>query len=447
MQSNWRGLFGAILLYVIPLFLISYVSQQEDFVLSFASYTVSFAAFLYFIRVKNNFSIQTWKVIAFISFLIPLFSLPSLSPDVYRFLWDGELTTLGIHPYSAIPNELIANNSLVADSEYMNLLYAEITELSQRNFSIYPSVNQFYFLITALMSNDLFVSLITLRILMFLTLLIGFKYLLKTLEILSIPLSNCVFLLLNPILIIEVIGNFHFEGIMLSWLMVGIYFMLKHKWLKSAFFWAIAINIKLTPLILLPFLLRFKGFKTSLKFYIFTFLFSGGFLLIYLWPSVFWNFMQSIELYFDNFEFNAGIFYLVKWITSFFVEGNPTLIVGPALSIIAFLSILFIAFHKPIHSNKEWLERMMWGYVVYLLLATTVHPWYVILPLGLAIFSANLGVLFWSFLIMLSYGFYAFGNATIGYTLIAIEYILLLYFLLFPSSFVLNRIRDFLNLD
>ncbi|WP_107037273.1 polyprenol phosphomannose-dependent alpha 1,6 mannosyltransferase MptB [Brumimicrobium mesophilum] len=446
MQSNWRGLLGAILLFVIPLFLISYVSKQDDFILSFSSYSIAFIVFLYFIRIRNNFSIQIWKSIAFVLFLIPLFSIPSLSPDVYRFLWDGELVTMGIHPYSAIPNELMESNDKVYNSEYMNSLYAEITELSRRNYSIYPSVNQFYFLISALISDNLIVSLITLRVLMLATLLIGAHYFFKILELLSISISNSVLLILNPILIVEIMGNFHFEGIMLSFLFVGVYFVLKNKWLKSSLFWAIAINIKLTPLILLPFLIRFRKLKISIQFYIYTFLFSSALLLIYLWPSVFSNFMQSIELYFDNFEFNAGIFYLVKWITSFFIEGNPTLIVGPTLSILAFIYILIIAFYKPIKTNNEWLNRMMWGYVVYLLFATTVHPWYVILPLGLAVFSVNLGVLFWSFLIMLSYGFYAFGQSSFGYVLIGIEYLILLWFLLFPNNFMVDWSRKVLRI-
>ena len=447
MQFKLRVLSGSLLLYLISLILITYVANQDDFVLSFTAYSFAFIVFLYFVRIRNNFSIKTWKGVALFLFLIPIFSFPSLSPDVYRFLWDGELTMLGIHPYSAIPGHLMEFERLVYDSEHLARLYQEITPLSQQNFSIYPSVNQFYFLITAAISDNLFVSLIILRILMLLTLLIGAKYLFKVLELFSIPLHNSIFLLLNPILIVEVMGNFHFEGIMLSWLMVGIYFMLKYEWLKSALFWSIAINIKLTPLILLPFLLRYKGFKTSLKFYIFTFIFSGGLLLIYLWPSLFWNFMQSIELYFDNFEFNAGLFYLVKWITSFFISGNPTLVVGPALSIIAFIAILFIALYKPISDKNEWLKRMMWGYLFYLLLATTVHPWYIILPLGLAIFSNNLGVLFWSYLIMLSYGFYAFGQLSFGFVLIGIEYLVLFYFLLFPKSLVLNKFRSVLKID
>ena len=446
MRLKWIKVFGAIVLYMLAILSISYFGKQSDLLFQFSSYSLAFAAFLYLVSVRDQFSLKTWKRIAIFVFLIPLFAAPSLSPDVYRFLWDGELVTMGIHPYASIPNELMASESKVYTSEYMNLLYDQITPLSKQNFSNYPTGNQLYFLVAAGCSDDLFISLVLLRILMMLSLILGAIFFLKTLELLSIPRNNAVLLLLNPILIIEVIGNFHFEGVMLSWLMLGIYFLLKHQWFRSSLFFALAINIKLTPLILLPFILRFRNVEISIKFYLLTFLFSGGILLIYLWPSVFWNYMQSIELYFDNFEFNAGVFYLVKWFTSFFVDGNPTLIVGPAMSIIAFLSILFIAFYKPINNSKEWIVRMMWGYLVYLLLATTVHPWYVILPLGLAVFSNNLGVLFWSYVIMLSYGFYAFGNTAVGFVLIGFEYSILIWFLFFPNSFILNKVRSILKL-
>lgn len=441
-----QGVKIAFFFYAFSLVWISYFVEQEQFLQMFGAYSLAFASFLYLFRNGEKLSVKQWKIAAFFLFMIPLFSQPALSPDVYRFLWDGELTTLGIHPYSAVPNELMQVNEQVRNSEYMNLLYANVTELSQVNYSIYPTINQFYFLISAYFSNDLLSSLIVLRVLMFGTLLVGANYLIKLLKLLSISIVSAVYLLLNPILIVEVMGNFHFEGVMLSWLFVGIYCMMKNKWLKSSLFWAIAINIKLTPLILLPFLFRYKGFKMSIKFYILTFLFSGVFLSIYLWPSMISNFMQSIELYFDNFEFNAGLFYISKWITSFFVEGNPTLIVGPALSIIAFISILFLAVYKPINTNKEWLNRMMWAYVIYLLLATTVHPWYIILPLGLAIFSANIGILVWSFLVFLSYGFYAFGGKQIGLSLIGIEYGVVIYCLLNPNAWLPRKIRKALRL-
>jgi len=81
------------------------------------------------------------------------------------------------------------------------------------------------------------------------------------------------------------------------------------------------------------------------------------------------------------------------------------------------------------------------------LLATTVHPWYLILPLGLAVFSVNIGLLVWSFLIMLSYGFYAFGGSQIGFAFIGIEYGIVIYCLFYPNSWLLKKIRGGLQLD
>jgi hypothetical protein len=73
----------------------------------------------------------------------------------------------------------------------------------------------------------------------------------------------------------------------------------------------------------------------------------------------------------------------------------------------------------------------MWLYVVYLIFATTVHPWYIILPFVFSVFSTNKGVLAWSFLIMLSYGFYHWESKWVSQLLIVSEYVLLAICLIF----------------
>ena len=98
--------------------------------------------FLVLIKVETNF--KRLLGFAIVSRIFLVFSVPELSPDFYRFIWDGELLTQGINPYAHIPNDLISFNGFY-DSQYMRSLYNGCTTLSQGNYSNYPVLNQFLF--------------------------------------------------------------------------------------------------------------------------------------------------------------------------------------------------------------------------------------------------------------------------------------------------------------
>ncbi|MEX2484024.1 MAG: glycosyltransferase family 87 protein [Brumimicrobium sp.] len=418
----WVAVFIASLVY------INYFSHQEDFTVNMALYTVMFAVYIYFIRIRKELSDKSRDKLALFFHLIPLFALPALSPDVYRFIWDGELVTHGIHPYRFTPNELI-DSSFYQSSPYLQSLYSEMTELSKANYSLYPTFNQIYFLVPALISENVILSIIIMRVLILVTAIFGYIYLKKLLIHLNLSADKAWIIALNPFIIIEMTSNLHFEGVMLSLLFISFYLLLTKKWILAALFWALAISVKLTPLILLPFLWRFVGWKRAFKVYFTTGVFTILILWIYLWPSLIPNFMKSVNLYFDNFQFNGSIFLITEWISYPFYDYKTIRIFGPLLSQISIVLILFIAFLKPIKNGNVWFERMMWGYVIYLLFATTVHPWYIALPFGLSILTKNTFMIGWTFLIMLSYGFYAVGNSALSYTFICVEYIGLLIFI------------------
>lgn len=421
-------------LFILGLIFINYFGSQDQFTSTLLVYALLFAIYLYFIRTRKNFTEKTTDYFALIFHLVPLFAIPSLSPDIYRFIWDGEILTHGIHPYAYTPQEL-TEQSFYQSNEYLKSLYSEITGLSRKNYSLYPTVNQFYFVIPAYLTENLFLAVLLMKVLVLATAVLGYVYLKKILRFLKIATKNAWLIAINPFIIIELTGNLHFEGVMLSFLFVAFYFVLTKKWLIAALFWAIAINIKLTPIILLPFLLRFVGWRSALKTYFLVGSFSIALLSIYLWPSVFPNFMSSIELYFNNFEFNSSLFSIVEYMIYPVYDYKTILVVGPLLSKIGVLIICLIAIIRPINTGRVWFERMSWGYLIYLLFATTVHPWYIVFPLGLSIFTKNTFIIAWSFLIMLSYGFYAFENKFISNGLIVAEYIGLLIFVLLDLTY------------
>jgi alpha-1,6-mannosyltransferase len=416
-STNWNW----IVVYVLGLVYLNYFGSQNHFITTFLVFVFLFAVYIYFIRVRDSLSEKSADLLALIFHIVPLFAIPTLSPDIYRFIWDGEILTHGIHPYAYTPQEL-TKESVFHSSHYLNSLYSELTDLSKSNYSLYPTVNQLYFVLPALITENVLAAVVFMKALVLGSGILGYIYLKKILKILKLSVKNGWILAINPFIITELTGNLHFEGVMLSWLFVAFYLVLTKKWILAALFWAIAVNVKLMPLILLPFLLRFIGWRAALKMYLLVGVFTVLILGIYLRPSVLPNFMQSIELYFNNFQFNSSLFAITEFLVYPVYDYETILIVGPLLSKISLVLICFFAVFRPINSGKVWFERMLWGYLIYLLFATTVHPWYIVFPFGLSILTKNSFMIGWTFLIMLSYGFFSFENKIISESLIVIEY-------------------------
>ena len=54
---------------------------------------------------------------------------------------------------------------------------------------------------------------------------------------------------LNPFIILEFSGNVHFEGVMIFFILLALYYLLKNQWIASAAFLGVAVQVKLIPLI------------------------------------------------------------------------------------------------------------------------------------------------------------------------------------------------------
>ena len=357
--------------------------------------------------------------------LLFLFAIPSLSQDFYRFIWDGRLLLEGINPYLHTPNEYITSGNLPIEGA--RELYEGMGSLSAGNPTSYPPLNQFFFAFAAFLGgNSLLASIVWLRIFI-ITADIGIFYFgSKLLKALNLPESNIFLYLLNPLIIIELTGNLHFEGVMIFFLIAGLYLLQRQKWLLSAFFYSCSIALKLIPLMLLPLLFRRLGWKKAIAFYSVI----GASLLVFFLPFLSGafaeNFFSSINLWFQKFEFNASIYYVIRWI-GFQVEGyNIIGYAGPALAAVVFIPVLILSTLKKNSDMEGLITSMMFAIVVYLLLATTVHPWYLATPLLLSVFTRYRFVQVWSLLVVLSY----FAYSQLGYEenlwIIALEYVVVL---------------------
>jgi len=406
---------------------ISYFTFRFESILLTGQYVALFAIYLFLAYRKIDFSLK--EIITFgILFRLLLFLLiPNLSEDVYRFLWDGQLWWEGIDAYAFLPSEIAKENIL--DPE----LFAQLN--SPNYYSIYPPLNQLIFAIGAIFENTNF-EIIGIR---FFIILAEFGTLILLPKILIQYGKDPKFLLLyafNPLVILELSGNLHFEAFVILFLLWTIYEFEKKRNNKSAIALGLAISFKLVPLILLASFFRKLNLRQYIKFILIASLVAFISVLPVLFSDALKGISTSTSLYFKNFEFNASLYYLIREI-GFVVKGyNIIATAGPLMGVLAFSGM--VIFNILASSKMKLMERMLWTYMIYFLFATTVHPWYVLPILVLGIFSEYKFPILWSFMVFFTYWGYTQSGYQEHLGIVAVEYSSLMIFIVFE---VVQRIK------
>ncbi|WP_228691538.1 glycosyltransferase 87 family protein [Lunatimonas sp.] len=351
-----------------------------------------------------------------------VFSWPTLSDDFARFLWDGYLVLQGISPYAFTPDTLLAKEG-IAEAPFLSALHPLLN--SSGYYSIYPPVNQLFFALSVYVGqSDFFHALVFLRIVLIAAEGLVFFVMHKMLLSQGLSPKKTLLYALNPLVILEIAGNLHFEGLMLL-AVLGTFWLFRRRSVWSGCCFGLAIAIKLTPLLLAPMLLaKSRSFSDLGKFTLGLFLMLVCCLLpIYPFQD---NFFTSFSLYYGKFEFNASIYYLIREIFMFWIDYNPIQYVTPLLSIISATAILWLAIQSRIHLNIYQLSVL--SYVCYLMLHAVVHPWYIILPLGLSVFTKLQTMQVWSAFIFLSYVAYRSVPVLESPWVILVQYVAVLFF-------------------
>ena len=253
----------------------------------------------------------------------------------------------------------------------------------------------------------------------------------KILEKLNLPIQNIFWYFLNPFIIIELTGNLHFEGVMLFFFVVSIFFLQKNKWLLSAVFLGLSVSTKLIPLIFLPLFFQWfwkkeysfpEGIANLTKYY----LVALGTVIITFLPFLssefMTNYLATNALWFQNFEFNASIYYIIREIGFQIVGWNIIETVGKILPLIVIAFIIGITFFRKNTSFIQLVTAMLFSISFYFLLSTTIHPWYVATPLLLCVFTKYRFPVVWSATVMLSYIAYNGIMVEENFWLITLEY-------------------------
>ena len=409
-------------LFSTSLFFVLNEENRSHFVSIFLPYTLAFVAYFFLVIRSKSISTNYFIGLTCFTFILGIISIPHLSTDYFRFLWDGELFWNGFNVYDFTPNEIIHSKQFISNN-YLKELHAGMGELSQKYYSCYTPLNQYFFIFSTWYSDSIYINTVILKSLIAIIQLTGMVYLIKLLKLINIPVNKAFLLFLNPLFIIESIGNVHFEGVMISFLILAFYYLLKWKIFPAGIFLSLAIQIKLIPLLLLPFLWRFIGWKKAVITYS---IIGIGMLIvsIFLLNSLnFGHFMHSIQLYFELFQFNSSFLFVLLQLDPLHYYYHKIGHYSFILSFTTLITILYLALWKKIILPKELFSKMTIAYFVYLLSCTTLHPWYILPAIFLSVFTNYTFLILWSFTVFLSYSFYSNGNVATTNWLLGLEYV------------------------
>ena len=447
-----------ILLY----FFFGYNLERTQFFKFIILYVVLFSTYFYFIkRNANNF--QFLLGISILFRLVFLFSIPNLSQDFYRFIWDGRMLLEGLNPYLSLPETFINQHSFPVNQAID--LYAGMGELNGSHYTNYPPINQLCFLIAAIFANKSIIGSVVIMRLLIIFADVGILYFGKKILVhLKLPVHTIFWYILNPFIIIEMTGNLHFEPVMLFFLVWAIYLLFKNKWVWAAVLIACSITVKLIPFLFLPLFFQWfvkkkviankmkqsphndekkpkiTGFLKLIAFYTIVIATTITLFLPFYSSELIQNYSNSVGLWFRNFEFNASFYYVFREIGYQFRGYNEIAIIGKIIPILTILFVGYITFFRKNSTPKQLITALLFGLSFYYFTTTTMHPWYLATLILLSVFTKYRFPIIWSMVIVLSYSAYSNEVYKENLILISLEYIVV-YGFLFWEIFMKDKIN------
>ena len=375
--------------------------KRENTLPLLSIFSLLFILLWYWARHFN--SLTNIFLLGVLSRAIFIFHIPELSQDFYRFIWDGSIQLLGVNPYIYTPEVLISYIYF----PNAQLLYESMGYLSTENFSNYPPLSQYLFQIMGYFNKgDLLYPVLSLRIIYFIGEIIVFLLGTTLLKKINQNPEHILWYFLNPLVIIEGIGNLHGEAFMICFTLASILCLFRKKIVLGGLFMGLAIATKLLPLLIVPLFLRLLGLKRFTLFSLSIFVFS-----LILWGP-FWeeemiaNYKNTIELWFTTFEFNGSIYNIIRAI-GYEVKGyNIIRELGKVTPFITIGLVLVFTFLRSNRELKSVLKNMLFLLSCYFFIATTVHPWYIINLVILGVLAGYIYPILWSLTVFWSYSAY-----------------------------------------
>ncbi len=182
-------------------------------------------------------------------------SLPTLSTDAYRYVWDARVASAGISPYAHPP----------VAPEVARLRDATIhPRLNHPTWlTIYPPAAQAFFRTVYAVAPD---SVLAMKIALGATEVVGLVLLVALLRALGLPLARTAIYAWNPLVLVEVWGSAHLDALAVTAVIGAVLAAVRQRHDLAAVVLALGTLVKVYPAALLPLLVRARGVRVLVPF-------------------------------------------------------------------------------------------------------------------------------------------------------------------------------------
>jgi len=334
---------------------------------------------------------QIWGF-AIILRLILLFTTPSLSDDVYRYIWDGHLLNQGVNPYALPVNSPLLDTFTIPLRALVNhdWMASPYLPAAQGVFWLVSRIGAYNGVYDAAQSVLAFQVSATVF-----DLLTGWLVM-DLLPRLGLRRSNVLLYLWNPLLIVEFAHGAHIDSLIIMLVMLALWLVVCYrKNVCSAILLAAATLTKPLPVLLVPILFRRWRWK---GIWVYLGLIFGVLALFAIDAG--WGLTGELNgtgifgatrIYLQYWNYNSGIYHWLEVAFSGYQTAGavPVEIVGETPILLAKaittgllgLVVLFTAWQvwRKERNSLDLLRLALIPMGAYLLLTPTVHPWYLTL--------------------------------------------------------------------
>ena len=360
------------------------------------------AGVAYLLAIRELFSTPEFskRVIVFGLVLSALWQIqflrmpPGLDDDIHRYVWDGRVQRLGYNPYIVIPGDPALASLHTSETRTLN--NPEVP-------SPYPAGAQLFFRAVTSIHESIFALKVTF-------VACDLAIVLVLLDVLRRSRQGEHWVLAyawHPLLAIEVAGSGHVDIVGVLLLLVSAAALLRRWRAVAAMSFALAVAVKLLPIVLLPLYWKRVRMRDAALAAIVVGLLYIPFLNHGRIP------IGSLGSYVQRFRFNDPVFATLERVVA------PRFVAGLAV-LVGFLTAIWMR-KKPAEGSAE---AFAWPMAASLFCAPVVYPWYLLWMLPFLRSTSTLPILVWTLSILSTY--YVWHLRTVGRPWLVPDWIVIL---------------------